>query len=67
MPTNAVEQVLSETADFYEARMQREPGLAEEFLELLNAGKKPYVMRLLDNTLKPGKYMLTITVSPQPE
>jgi len=67
MPANSVEQCLSATADDFEARVQSDPALGNEFIALLNAGKKPYVMRLLDNTLKPGKYLLTITVSPQPE
>lgn len=67
MPANDVERCLSDTADYFEKVVQRDAILGNEFIALLSAGKKPYVMRLLDNTLSPGKFMLTITVSPQPE
>ena len=67
MPTNDVEACLSQTADYFEKTVQSDAALGNEFIALLNAGKKPFVFRLLDNTLSPGKFMLTITVSPQPE
>lgn len=67
MPTNSVESCLSQTADYFEKTVQADPALGNEFIALLNAGNTPFVYRLLDNTLKPGKYMLTIKVEAQPE
>lgn len=66
MPTNTVEQCLSETADYFEKMVQLDVALGNEFQALLEAGKKPFVFRLLDNSL-PSGYMLTIQVEPQPK
>ena len=65
MPTNTVEQCLSDTADYFEGRLSGDPALGNEFEALLKAGKKPFVFRMLDNVL-PAGYMLTVSVSPQP-
>lgn len=66
MPTNDVEACLSQTADYFEKTVQSDSALGTAFIELLVANKKPFVFRLLDNTI-PGGYMLTIQVEPQPK
>ena len=66
MPTNTVEDCLSATADTFERLVQNDPALGNEFLTLLKNGQTPFVLRLLDNTLKPGAYALLVRVEKQP-
>jgi hypothetical protein len=47
--TNEVETALSETADDFEAKLRRDPGLCEQFAALIAQGQKPDVVRVLSD------------------
>jgi hypothetical protein len=61
---NAIEKLLSDTADYFQDRLRSDPALCQELIALRQRGECPCVMRPLDSEV-PGAAM-TIGVDQSP-